>query len=120
MQSLESFAKVGAVTAAGAFFGALTLTQFPVTFDEWKHILAPALGAAIAAEFSYLRTQAPAIRDAVLAEVRGLSPQLATLLVQAFQAAKPATGNASTGPFASSDPDEDKPLPVDRRGRKLL
>jgi hypothetical protein len=53
---LQSLVKVGAVTFAGAFFGSLTLNGgIPTTLAQAKIVLAPALGAAIAAEVIYLR-----------------------------------------------------------------
>jgi hypothetical protein len=55
--TIESFFKVGGATAAGAFLGALSLNEVPTTLIGWKVVLAPALGAAIAAEVVYLRQQ---------------------------------------------------------------
>lgn len=57
LSNLSSLAKIGAATAAGAFFGALQLTSVPTTLDGWKVVIAPALGAAIAAEVVFLRAQ---------------------------------------------------------------
>lgn len=57
LANLQSLAKIGIATFAGAFFGALTLTSLPTTLDQWKAVLAPALGAAIAAEVVFLRAQ---------------------------------------------------------------
>ena len=54
---LYSLLKVGAITAGGAFFGALSIDTMPTTLLAWKAVLAPALGAALAAEIYYLRTQ---------------------------------------------------------------
>ena len=53
---LYSLLKVALLTFFGAFFGALTLTGLPTTLDGWKQIVAPALGAALAAEVVFLRT----------------------------------------------------------------
>ena len=52
---LQSLVKVGAITFAGAFLSALTLTGIPTTLAEVKAVLAPALFAAVAAEVVYLR-----------------------------------------------------------------
>lgn len=57
LANLGTIVKVGVATAAGAFFGAITLTALPTTLDGWKTLLAPALGAAIAAELVFLRGQ---------------------------------------------------------------
>lgn len=54
---LETLAKVGALTFAGAFLGVLTTTTVPTTLDGWKMAVLPALGAAVAAELVYLRGQ---------------------------------------------------------------
>ena len=53
---LYSLLKVGALTFAGAFLAALSLTTIPTTLDGWKALLLPALGAAVAAEIVFLRT----------------------------------------------------------------
>ena len=57
LSNLVSIAKVGLATAAGAFFGAVSMTTLPTTLDGWKTVLAPALGAAVFAEIYYLRQQ---------------------------------------------------------------
>jgi hypothetical protein len=59
---LYSILKIGALTFAGAFFGALSLAGgLPTTLHGVVGLLAPALGAAIAAEVYYLRTQIAAL-----------------------------------------------------------
>jgi hypothetical protein len=60
ISNLTGLAKVGAITFAGAFAGALTLTTVPTTLDGWKALMMPALAAAIAAELVYIRAQAAA------------------------------------------------------------
>ena len=63
---MNSLIKIGVLTFAGAFFGALTLAGVPTTLDGWKVVIAPALGAAIAAEIAFLKQQiapAPAVTE---------------------------------------------------------
>jgi hypothetical protein len=53
----SSLLKVALATFVGAIFGALSMSTIPTTIDGWKQVLAPALGAGIAAEIVFLRTQ---------------------------------------------------------------
>lgn len=72
MTDFKSLARIGLYTFIGAFFAALTFVGIPSTLVEAKTILAPALGAAIAAEIVYLRKVfAKALADAAAG---GLGP----------------------------------------------
>jgi hypothetical protein len=84
--TLMGLLKVGGVTFAGAFAGALTLTSIPTTLDGWKMVFAPALFAAIAAELAYMKAQEYAFLQAL-----GLLPATP---------ATPAPGPAPTVPAA--------------------
>lgn len=63
---LSSLVKVGAVTAAGAFLGALQLQQLPTTWAEARPVLVTAISAAVAAEVVFLATTLKAYRDGIL------------------------------------------------------
>jgi hypothetical protein len=102
---IESLAKIGLATFAGAFFGALTLTAMPSTLDGWKAILAPALGAAIAAEVVFLRAQLGAYL-ATVTPTSNASPANAVLAAQ--PAAILATSSKHPPPI---NPDSEKTQP---------
>jgi hypothetical protein len=90
---LYSLLKIGALTFAGAFLGALTLAgPLPTTLHGFAELTLPALGAAVAAEVYYLRAQ------------------IAALLAQLGQAQAPGAPAVSitAGPSVTVTPAADK------------
>ncbi len=60
----KSLVNVAIATFFGALFAFVTSHGVPQTLNEWHAMLAPALGAGIAAELIYLRTQIAAFLTA--------------------------------------------------------
>lgn len=64
---LEALGRAAAVLFLGTFFGALVFTggQLPADWASWKPILGTALGAAVAAEIVWIRSQLAAAASAL-------------------------------------------------------
>jgi hypothetical protein len=76
--NVVSLLRTGILTAIGAFTGAIATTGgMPQTAAEWKAMVMPALGAAFAAEITFIKLQAnKALQDATT-QVTQLQSKLA-------------------------------------------
>lgn len=56
----KSVVRTGILTAIGAFTGALAITGglIPTSVAQWKSVLLPAFGAALAAEIAFIKAEA--------------------------------------------------------------